>query len=128
MCVWNSLYDGSYYTAFSLRPHSSVIYFKQRGKIINSKTALPFGTRLWFKKDLLSAKNKKMFKFACFGKDHIWLNMLQREFISKVRKMVTFLFSPFLWPLWSAFALQLHVVFYTSGHQPARLVCVCIKM
>ena len=22
-----------------------------------------------------------MFKFACFDKDHIWLNMLQREFI-----------------------------------------------
>ena len=48
--------------------------------------------------------------------------------IYKIRKMVTFLFLPFLWPQWSVFAIQLHVIFYTFGHQPARLVCVCIKM
>ena len=66
-----------------------------------------------------------MFKFACFDKDHIWLNMLQREFI-KSGKVVTFLFLPFLWPLRSVFAIQLSVIFYTFGHQPARLVCVCI--
>ena len=27
--------------------------------------------------------------------------------------MVTFLFLPFVWPLWSVFAIQLHVIFHT---------------
>ena len=30
--------------------------------------------------------------------------------IYKIRKMVTFLFLPFLWPLWSVFTIQLHVI------------------
>ena len=37
--------------------------------------------------------------------------------ISKMNNLVTFLFC-----------IQLHVIFYTFAHQPARLVCVCIKM
>ena len=48
--------------------------------------------------------------------------------INKIRKMVTFLFWPFLWPLWSVFAIQLHAIFYIFGHQCARLVWVCIRI
>ena len=39
-------------------------------------------------------------------------------------------FSIFAFPLATviSFAIQLHVIFYTFGNQPDRLVCVCILM
>ena len=63
LCLEFSFHDSSYYTAFSLSPHSSVLLQTKREKMINSKNY----TAPW---------NKIM-----------------------VRKMVTFLFLPFLWPL-----------------------------
>ena len=48
--------------------------------------------------------------------------------IYKIRKMVTFLFLPFRWPLWSVFAIQLHVIFYTLGHHSTCQVSLFVSV
>ena len=106
-----------------------VLFFcKQRGrnyKYFIPKTTLPTGTRVWFKKDSLRSENK------CSSL-HVLTRTTLAKYASKgiyeIKKMMTFLFLPFVWSLWSVFATWLRVMFYTFGHQPTRLVCVCVKM
>ena len=121
----------SFRTAVTTLPSVGVLiqmcFVANRGKNCKfQKLHYSFGTRLWFKKDKLFSENK------CSSLHVLTRTTSGLKYASKgifiMRKMVTFLFLPFLWPLWSVFAIQLHVIFYTFGHQPARLVCVCIKM
>ena len=79
-----SSHDSSYYTAFSLSSHSSVFCCKRRGKNYEfHQLHYPLEQDYGLKKMGLARFRKYMFNFACFDKDHIWLNMLQREFISQ---------------------------------------------
>ena len=125
VCLEFSFHDSSYYTAVSLSPHSSVLCWKQRGKNYKfQKLHYPLEQDYCLKK--IRSFQKINLQVCMF-----WHGPYLAKYASKgiyiIRKMVTFLFLPFLWPLRSVFAIQLHVIFYIFGHQPARLVCMCIK-
>ena len=125
-CLEFSFHDSSYYTAFSLSPHSSGLCCKQRRKNYKlQKLHYPLEQDYGLKR--ISYFQKINVQVCLF-----WQGTHLAKYASKgiyvIRKMVTFLFLPFLWPLWSVFDIQLHVIFYTFGYQHARLVCVCIKM
>ena len=116
--VWNSLFMTAVITLpVSLSPHSSGLCCKQRGKNYKfRKLHYPLEQDYGLKK--ISYFQKINLQVCMF-----WQGPHLAKYASKgiyiIRKMVTFLFVPFLWPLWSVFAIQLHVIFYTFGHQPS---------
>ena len=111
--IWNGNYfvglefsfpDSSYYTAFSLSPHSSVFCCKQRGKNYKfQKLHYPLEQDYDLKK--ISSFQKINLQVCTFWqRPHLTKYASKRIYI--IRKMVTFLFLPFLWPIWSVFAIH----------------------
>ena len=78
-----------------------VLLATKREKLQIPKTILPLGTKLWFKKDLLSSENKCSCLHA-LTRPQIWLNMCQKKFI-KSGKWWHFYFCLSLakWSVWA---------------------------
>ena len=126
LCLVFSFDDSSYYTTFSLSLHSSVFCCQQRGK--NYKfPKLHYLLEQVYGLKKISYVRKINVQVCMFWQGRHLVKYASKE-MYKIRKMVTFLYLPSLWPLWSVFAIQLHVIFYTFRHQRARLVFVFIKM
>ena len=108
-CLEFSFHDSSYYSAFSLSPHSSVFCCQQRGKNYKfQKLHYPLEQDNGLKK--ISEVQKINVQVCMFWQGPHLAKYASKE-IYKIRKMVTFLFLPFLWPLWSVSTIQLHVIF-----------------
>ena len=109
----------SFRTAVSTLPLVGVLiqmcFVANRGKNCKfQKLHYPFGTRLWFKKDKLFSENKCSSLHVLTGTTSGLKNASKGIYI--IRKMVTFLFLPFLWPLCHTVACNfLH--FWTSTCQ-----------